>query len=148
MVRNLGHKETVVRPPAPFITSSLQASASTALGFGAKRTMRAAQALYEGIRIKGEGQIGLITYMRTDSTNIAGDAITSVRTYVADTYGDEYLPDKPNFYTSANKSSQEAHEAIRPTDALRRSSIKWFCFKHTHRTIPKYGLCMQQFLGI
>jgi len=106
-VRNLGHKETVVRPPAPFITSSLQASASTALGFGAKRTMRAAQALYEGIRIKGEGQIGLITYMRTDSTNIAGDAITSVRTYVADTYGDEYLPDKPNFYTKLPASMDD-----------------------------------------
>ena len=118
-VRNLAYKETTVRPPAPFITSSLQASASTALGFGAKRTMRAAQALYEGIRIKGEGQVGLITYMRTDSTNISGDAIATARSFIIDTFGDAYLPAKPNFYASSNKSAQEAHEAIRPTDAYR-----------------------------
>lgn len=118
-VRNLEHKETTVRPPAPFITSSLQASASTGLGFGAKRTMRAAQALYEGIRIKGEGQIGLITYMRTDSTNISGDAIASARNFIESSYGSAYLPEKPNFYTSSNKDAQEAHEAIRPTDAKR-----------------------------
>ena len=118
-VRNLAHKETTVRPPAPFITSSLQASASTALGFGAKRTMRAAQALYEGIRIKGEGQVGLITYMRTDSTNISGDAITSARNFIRETIGEAYLPEKPRFYTSSNKSAQEAHEAIRPTDSFR-----------------------------
>ena len=118
-VRNLAHKVTNIRPPAPFITSSLQASASTALGFGAKRTMRAAQALYEGIRIKGEGQVGLITYMRTDSTNISGDAIASARNFIESSYGSDYLPEKPNFYTTSNKSAQEAHEAIRPTDAYR-----------------------------
>ncbi len=118
-VRNIAHKETTVRPPAPFITSSLQASASTVLGFGAKRTMRAAQALYEGIRIKGEGQVGLITYMRTDSTNISGDAIASARSFIDETYGSAYLPEKPKFYTSSNKSAQEAHEAIRPTNAHR-----------------------------
>jgi DNA topoisomerase-1 len=118
-VRNHAHKETTVRPPAPFITSSLQASASTALGFGAKRTMRAAQALYEGIRIKGEGQVGLISYMRTDSTNISGDAIASARSFIDESFGSVYLPEKPNFYTSSNKSAQEAHEAIRPTDAYR-----------------------------
>ena len=118
-VKEITQKDNMVRPPAPFITSSLQASASTVLGFGAKRTMRAAQALYEGITIKGEGQVGLITYMRTDSTHLSGDALTSVRQYIGNKFGDTYLPDKPNFYTSANKDAQEAHEAVRPTDAGR-----------------------------
>lgn len=118
-IREIAHKDSKARPSAPFITSSLQASASTELGFGAKRTMRAAQALYEGIRIKGEGQTGLITYMRTDSTHLSTDAINSARTYIGDKFGSAYLPDSPNFYKSSNKSAQEAHEAIRPTDAGR-----------------------------
>ncbi len=118
-VNNITQKDNTVRPPAPFITSSLQASASTVLGFGAKRTMRAAQALYEGVRIKGEGQIGLITYMRTDSTHISDDAIKSVRTYIGNKFGDAYVPSTPNIYTSSNTDAQEAHEAIRPTDVGR-----------------------------
>ena len=107
-IKDITQKDNSIRPPAPFITSSLQASASTALGFGAKRTMRAAQGLYEA---------GSITYMRTDSTHLSGDALQSVRTYIGNKFGDAYLPEKPNFYTSANKDAQEAHEAIRPTDA-------------------------------
>ncbi len=118
-IREIAQKDTTARPSAPFITSSLQASASTELGFGAKRTMRAAQALYEGIRIKGEGQVGLITYMRTDSTHLSTDAIDSARTYIGDKFGNAYLPDSPNFYKSSNQAAQEAHEAIRPTDAGR-----------------------------
>jgi len=118
-IKEIEQKDSSVRPPAPFITSSLQASASTVLGFGAKRTMRAAQALYEGVRIKGEGQVGLITYMRTDSTHLSSDAIAQARTYIGNKFGDAYLPDKPKFYTSSNESAQEAHEAIRPTDAGR-----------------------------
>lgn len=118
-IQEIAQKDSSVRPPPPFITSSLQASASTVLGFGAKRTMRAAQALYEGVRIKGEGQIGLITYMRTDSTHLSMDAILQVRTYIGNKFGDDYLPEKPKFYTSSNESAQEAHEAIRPTDAGR-----------------------------
>lgn len=118
-IKDIEHKDSSVRPHAPFITSSLQASASTVLGFGAKRTMRAAQALYEGVRIKGEGQVGLVTYMRTDSTHLSMDAITQVRTYIGNKFGDEYLPQNPKFYTSSNESAQEAHEAIRPTDASR-----------------------------
>ncbi len=106
-VQDITQKDSTVRPPAPFITSSLQASASTVLGFGAKRTMRAAQGLYED---------GSITYMRTDSTHISGDAMNTVRTYIGNKFGDAYLPEKPKFYTSANKDAQEAHEAIRPTD--------------------------------
>jgi DNA topoisomerase I len=118
-VKDIAQKDSSVRPAAPFITSSLQASASTVLGFAAKRTMRAAQALYEGVRIKGEGQVGLITYMRTDSTHLSMDAINQVRTYVGNKYGPEYLPEKPRFYSSSNESAQEAHEAVRPTDAGR-----------------------------
>jgi len=118
-VKEIAQRDTSVRPSAPFITSSLQASASTEFGFAAKRTMRVAQALYEGIRIKGEGQVGLITYMRTDSTHLATDAIDSTRTYIENKFGKAYLPDSPKFYKSSDQSAQEAHEAIRPTDVAR-----------------------------
>src|SRR5688500_14028410 len=107
-VRSVEKKRTTSKPPAPFITSTLQQSASSRLSFGAQRTMRAAQTLYEA---------GHITYMRTDSTNLSGDALTMARSYIKQTFGERYLPEKPNFYSSSNKSAQEAHEAIRPTDA-------------------------------
>ncbi|MFI4872739.1 MAG: type I DNA topoisomerase [Phycisphaerales bacterium JB061] len=112
-------KRTKSRPSAPFITSTLQQQASNRIGFGAKRTMGAAQGLYEGVNIPGEGPVGLITYMRTDSTFIAPEAINSVRSYIDKTFGDDYLPEKPNYYTTSNKGAQEAHEAIRPTDPMR-----------------------------
>jgi len=112
-------KRTTTRPSPPFITSTLQQQASNRVGFGAQRTMRAAQALYEGITIPGEGPVGLITYMRTDSTHISGEALTAARAYIGKTFGDRYLPEKPNFYSSSNKAAQEAHEAIRPTDPAR-----------------------------
>jgi DNA topoisomerase-1 len=107
-------KRTSVRPPAPFITSTLQQGASSRLGFAAQRTMRTAQQLYEGVDIPGEGPVGLITYMRTDSTHLSGEALSMVREHVAKTYGDRYLPEKPNFFSSSTKAAQEAHEAIRP----------------------------------
>ncbi|MGP1273072.1 MAG: type I DNA topoisomerase [Phycisphaerales bacterium] len=112
-------KRTSTRPPPPFITSTLQQAASNRIGFGAQRTMRAAQGLYEGVNIPGEGPVGLITYMRTDSTHITGEALNAARAFVKVTYGEKYLPEKPNFYTSSNKAAQEAHEAIRPTDPSR-----------------------------
>lgn len=115
-VRSIETKRTSSRPPAPFITSTLQQAASTRLGFGARRTMSAAQALYEGVNIPGEGLVGLITYMRTDSTHIAGEALAMAREHIQKTWGDAYLPEKPNFFGSSNKSAQEAHEAIRPTN--------------------------------
>ncbi|USN99336.1 MAG: type I DNA topoisomerase [Phycisphaeraceae bacterium] len=118
-IRSIETKRTSTRASAPFITSTLQQAASTRLGFNAQRTMRAAQALYEGVNIPGEGPVGLITYMRTDSTHLTGEAIEMARTYISKTFGDQYLPEKPNFFTSSNKAAQEAHEAIRPTDALR-----------------------------
>lgn len=119
VVESIETKRTKVRPSPPFITSTMQQAASSRLGFGAQRTMRAAQALYEGVNIPGEGPVGLITYMRTDSTHIAPEAINAARTHISKTYGPKYLPESPNFYKSSNKDAQEAHEAIRPTDAAR-----------------------------
>ena len=117
-IRSVTTKRVTSRPPAPFITSSLQQAGSTRLGFPLRRTMRIAQQLYEGVDIHGdEGQVGLITYMRTDSTHLSPDSLAMARSYVESQWGDRYLPAKPNVYSSPNKSAQEAHEAIRPTDA-------------------------------
>jgi len=114
-IRSIETKRTTSRPSAPFITSTMQQTASSRLGFAAQRTMRAAQQLYEGVEIPGEGPVGLITYMRTDSTHVTPEAIQSARNFIKGEYGDKYLPDKPNSYSSSNKAAQEAHEAIRPT---------------------------------
>jgi DNA topoisomerase-1 len=103
------------RPTAPFITSTLQQAAANRLGFAAKRTMLIAQQLYEGIDLGSMGALGLITYMRTDSTFLSQDALHSARHFIEHSYGKAYLPDKPNYYAAA-KGAQEAHEAIRPTD--------------------------------
>ena len=118
-VSSVETKRTRSRPPAPFITSTMQQAASSRLGYGAKRTMGAAQSLYEGVTIPGEGPVGLITYMRTDSTRISAEAMSAAREYIGRTFGDRYLPEKPNVYSSSNKDAQEAHEAIRPTDPSR-----------------------------
>ena len=136
VVNDITQKDNSVRPTAPFITSSLQASASTVLGFGAKRTMRAAQGLYED---------GAITYMRTDSTNISGDALNTVRTYIGNKFGEAYLPAKPNFYKSANQDAQEAHEAIRPTDVgLHPDTLKASLNEDQKRL---YGLIWARFVA-
>ncbi|OOR98026.1 DNA topoisomerase I subunit omega [Canicola haemoglobinophilus] len=105
-VKDLETKPTTSKAKAPFITSTLQQSASTKLGFGVKKTMMLAQRLYEA---------GYITYMRTDSTNLSKDALVMVRDYIAQQFGQAYLPEKPNFYSS-KENAQEAHEAIRPSD--------------------------------
>jgi DNA topoisomerase-1 len=118
-VASITQKQSKSRGHAPFITSSLQAAAANTLGYTAKRTMGAAQKLYQGIEIRGEGQTALITYMRTDSTHVSPEAIKAARAYIDTTHGDAYLPSKPNVYASANADAQEAHEAIRPTDAFR-----------------------------
>ena len=103
------------RPAPPFITSTLQQTASSYLGFGAQRTMSTAQQLYMGVDIPGEGPVALITYMRTDSTHLSADALKMARDFIPQAYGPKYLPEKPNFFASSNKDAQEAHEAIRPT---------------------------------
>jgi len=105
-------------PPAPFTTSTLQQEAARKLGFSATRTMRTAQALYEGVEIGGE-TVGLITYMRTDGVQMAAEAIAAIRAHVAGSAGSAYLPDQPRIYQSRAKNAQEAHEAIRPTDVTR-----------------------------
>ena len=107
------------RPSPPFITSTLQQEASRKLGFTAKRTMGLAQGLYEGQDIGEGGTTGLITYMRTDSTNISELAQKEAREYVMGKYGDKYLPAEPPQYKTKSKGAQEAHEAVRPTSAMR-----------------------------
>lgn len=101
-------------PSAPFTTSTLQQEASRKLGFTPQRTMRIAQQLYEGVDI-GEGAVGLITYMRTDSVNLAADAVDEIRALIAQRYGKNNLPSKPRVFKTKTKNAQEAHEAIRPT---------------------------------
>jgi len=106
-------------PSGPFTTSTLQQVASSRLGFGASRTMQIAQKLYQGIEIEGD-TVGLITYMRTDGTNLSADAISDFRNYIKKSYGNEYIPEKANNYSGKKaKNAQEAHEAIRPTDINR-----------------------------
>jgi DNA topoisomerase-1 len=115
-VNRVNRKQRRRRPAPPFITSTLQQDAARKLRFSAQRTMRTAQGLYEGIEINGISQ-GLITYMRTDSVHLSNDALTNLRGQIKSRYGDEYLPEKPNFYKTKSKNAQEAHEAIRPTSA-------------------------------
>ena len=112
-VSNIESKERKTNPYAPFMTSTLQQSASSTLGFSPKKTMSLAQSLYEGVNTKHGGAI---TYMRTDSLNIAKEAIAMARDFIKSEFGDKYLPKTPNFYTTSSKGAQEAHEAIRPTD--------------------------------
>ncbi|HTH42927.1 MAG TPA: type I DNA topoisomerase [Terracidiphilus sp.] len=111
-------REQQRRPLAPFITSQLQRDASSKLGFNVRRTMGVAQRLYEGIDVGAEGTVGLITYMRTDSPRVAPEAITGAREWIAKQLGSKYLPESPNMY-KGKKDAQDAHEAIRPSDASR-----------------------------
>lgn len=125
-VSQVEQKERQKKPLAPFITSTMQQEASRKLRFGAQRTMRLAQRLYEGVDLGTAGPVGLITYMRTDSTRVASVAIAGVREYIQQTFGPEYLPAKPHTYKS-RKTAQEAHEAIRPTDVnLTPEAVKPF----------------------
>jgi DNA topoisomerase-1 len=118
-VSKITKKQRKRNPTAPFITSTLQQEAARKLGFTAQRTMRVAQQLYEGIEI-GTGTVGLITYMRTDSVNLAAEALEEIRDLVAMRYGKENVPDEPPVFKTKSKNAQEAHEAIRPTAAKRR----------------------------
>ena len=121
-------------PLGPFTTSTLQQSASSKLGFGASRTMQIAQRLYQGIDIEGD-TVGLITYMRTDGTNISKDAVETFRNYISDNYGKNYLPENPlNYSGKKAKNAQEAHEAIRPTEISRDpNSLKGYLSTDQHK---------------
>jgi len=117
-VEQVERKQRKRFPAPPFITSTLQQEAARKLGFTAQRTMRVAQQLYEGVDVGG-GAVGLITYMRTDSVNLAQEALAEIRGYVAERYGADHLPEGPRLYKTKAKNAQEAHEAIRPTSILR-----------------------------
>jgi len=108
-------KETYKNPLAPYMTATLQQDAAYKLGFSAKKTMMLAQQLYEGIKIKGQGQVGLITYMRTDSVNLAQKAVSQIRDFIEKKLGKNYLNKEVRLYKNKSKLAQEAHEAIRPT---------------------------------
>ncbi|EPV4930314.1 type I DNA topoisomerase [Campylobacter upsaliensis] len=114
-VDKIESKERKIAPPPPFMTSTLQQSASNRLGFTPKKTMMIAQKLYEGVKTH-QGTMGVITYMRTDSLNLAKEAVKSARELIKEHFGKEYLPSKENIYTTKSKGAQEAHEAIRPTN--------------------------------
>lgn len=116
LVSKVEKKQRKRHPYPPFITSTLQQEAARKLGFTTDRTMRIAQQLYEGISLGKEGSVGLISYMRTDSVNLAGEAIAQIRDYITKRYGKENTPDSPRAYKTKSKNAQEAHEAIRPTD--------------------------------
>ena len=115
-VTSIDRKQRKRNPSPPFTTSTLQQEAARKLGFGAQRTMRLAQQLYEGVDF-GEGAVGLITYMRTDSVNLANEAMQEIRQVIAKMYGKDSLPEAPRVYKTKSKNAQEAHEAIRPTSA-------------------------------
>nr|WP_243642161.1 type I DNA topoisomerase [Pectinatus cerevisiiphilus] len=132
------------KAPAPFTTSSLQQDAARKLGFTSRRTMMIAQQLYEGINVGKKGPVGLITYMRTDSTRISELAQNDARVYINDNFGERYLPAKPPIY-AAKKDAQDAHEAVRPTDSsLTPASVEDFLSKEQ---LKLYRLIWQRFLA-
>jgi DNA topoisomerase I len=132
-------------PSPPFITSTLQQEAGRRLGFAAKRTMVVAQQLYEGLEVPGEGQVGLITYMRTDSTQIANEALVEVRGMIGERYGTEFVPGEARVYKTKSKGAQEAHEAVRPTSALRTpESLRGHITTDQYRL---YGLIWKRFVA-
>jgi DNA topoisomerase-1 len=133
------------KPAAPFITSTLQQEASRRLGFGTRKTMRLAQQLYEGIELAEGETVGLITYMRTDSTNIAAQAQREVRSLIEERYGPDFVPPKPPQYKTRSRKAQEAHEAIRPTDVRRfPGQVKEFLGRDQYRL---YNLIWSRFVA-
>jgi DNA topoisomerase-1 len=126
-VSEVASKERKRRPAAPFTTSTLQQEAARKLGFSTSRTMKVAQGLYEGVSLGDEGNVGLITYMRTDSTALSEDALSELRALIGRDFGDKALPDAPQVYKTKSKNAQEAHEAVRPTSAMRtpREVASW-----------------------
>lgn len=144
IVQEIKHGTKQRRPAPPFTTSTLQQEASRRLGFSARRTMQVAQALYEGIDING-GTVGLITYMRTDSTTVAAEAQHEASAFIREQYGKDFAPSSPPIYRTKAKSAQEAHEAIRPTSVYRTpDSIKHAL---TGEQLRLYTLIWQRFVA-
>ncbi|MFC2042820.1 type I DNA topoisomerase [Chloroflexota bacterium] len=145
LISEIKHGERKRNPSAPFITSTLQQEASRRLGLNARRTMRIAQQLYEGIDLGEGGPVGLITYMRTDSTSVSKLAQDEVRKFVSDRYGDQFLPQRARDYKTKAKAAQEAHEAIRPTSVMRQpDALKKLLSSDQYRL---YNLIWQRFVG-
>jgi DNA topoisomerase I len=144
LVRSVDKKERRRNAAPPFTTSKLQQDSSRKLRFSVKRTMMIAQRLYEGVELGEEGQVGLITYMRTDSTRVAPEAIQEVREYVGKEYGAAYLPETPNTYKE-KKEAQAAHEAIRPTSAMRHPDLVKQYLKEDEFKV--YKLIWQRFVA-
>ena len=144
VVKKIEKKEKKRNPVPPFITSSLQQEASRKLRFSPKKTMMMAQQLYEGVEMGAEGPVGLITYMRTDSTRVSDEALSSLRSFIQERFGSEFLPPHPNIYKS-RKSAQEAHEAIRPTTVTRDpETVKGFLAKDQYNL---YKLIWSRFVA-
>jgi DNA topoisomerase I len=144
LVRSVDKKERRRNAAPPFTTSKLQQDSSRKLRFSVKRSMMIAQRLYEGVEMGEEGSVGLITYMRTDSTRVAPEAITEVREYIGTEYGPQYLPEQPNTYKE-KKDSQGAHEAIRPTSAMRHpDQVKQYLKEDEFKV---YKLIWQRFVA-
>ncbi|XID95138.1 type I DNA topoisomerase [Paenibacillaceae bacterium WGS1546] len=144
-VGEVKEKERQRNPSPPFITSSLQQEAARKLNFRASKTMQIAQQLYEGVDLGKEGTVGLITYMRTDSTRISPVAQEEAKAYIEEKYGNAYLPETPRVYVKKNASAQDAHEAIRPTSALRDpESVKAYTSKDQFRL---YKLIWERFVA-
>jgi len=144
-VASVTSREAQRRPSAPFTTSTLQQEASRKLGYAVRRTMQIAQDLYEGIDLGADGTEGLITYMRTDSTNVAASAQQAARAVISVRFGPEYVPERTPLYTKKSKGAQEAHEAIRPTSPQRDpASVKAFL---TPQQFRLYQLIWQRFIA-
>jgi DNA topoisomerase-1 len=144
LVRTVDRKERRRNATPPFTTSKLQQDSSRKLRFSVKRTMMIAQRLYEGVELGEEGSVGLITYMRTDSTRVSNEALTEVREYITSQYGKDYLPEAPNTYKE-KKAAQAAHEAIRPTSAMRHpDQIKQYLKEDEYKV---YKLIWQRFVA-
>ena len=145
LVKSVETRRVKKSAPPPFTTSTLQQAASNRHSFAAKRTMKLAQELYEGITIGGEGQVGLITYMRTDSVNLSNDAVAEARAHIGHAFGKDYVPAKPIFYKTRAKGAQEAHEAIRPTSVAHTPEAMK---RHLNRDqLALYTLIWQRFVA-
>ena len=144
LVRTVDRKERRRNATPPFTTSKLQQDSSRKLRFSVKRTMMIAQRLYEGVELGEEGLVGLITYMRTDSVRVSNEALAEVREYIKSQYGDQYLPEAPNAYKE-KKAAQAAHEAIRPTSAMRHpDQVKQYLKEDEYKV---YKLIWQRFVA-
>ncbi|MCC3381362.1 type I DNA topoisomerase [Paenibacillus farraposensis] len=144
-VRDVKEKERLRNPSSPFTTSSLQQEAARKLNFRASKTMSVAQQLYEGVDLGKEGTVGLITYMRTDSTRIAASAQEEAKELIIQKYGEDYVPESPRQYSKKSTNAQDAHEAIRPTSALRNpDTVKPFMSRDQFRL---YKLVWERFMA-